>query len=191
MAVTLLAAFAHIVARRRRWIIGAWIVLTLFGAFSASQVSKRWYQSFSIPGKQAYEANQRTFKAFNTGIRPPNVIVFHASGDATTNNGIRDAMTRVAQTYPSDRTSSFFSTHNPMYVSQDRRTTFMEVYPSGLANFSSKSGATDMLNVARKGLPAGVTVNVTGHDPLEEASSHGSSGGGSVLVELNVDNPGG
>src|SRR5207302_8597271 len=36
---------------------------------------------------------------------------------------------------------------------------------------------------AAKGLPGGTSVNVTGHDPLEEASTHGSSGGPSVLVE--------
>ena len=182
----MLAGLAHVIARRRWWIIGFWVVLTLFGGFAAGQVSKRWYQSFSIPGKQAYEANQRTFKAFDTGIRPPNVVVFHAQGDATTNASIRNAMTRVAKAYPTDRTSSYFSTHSDMYVSKDRHTTFMEVYPSGLANFSSKSGAAQMLKVAHNDLPAGVTVNVTGHDPLEEASSHGSSGGGSVLIEALV-----
>ena len=60
--------------------IAAWIVLTLFGGFAAGQVSKRWYQSFSIPGKSAYEASQRTLKAFGVGVRPPNVVVFHTAG---------------------------------------------------------------------------------------------------------------
>ena len=67
----LLARLAHLVARRRWYIIGVWVVLTLFGGFAAGQVSKRWYQSFSIPGKSAYEANQRTLKAFGSGVRPP------------------------------------------------------------------------------------------------------------------------
>ena len=56
----MLARLAHFVARHRWPVIGVWIVLTLFGGFSAGQVSKRWYQSFSIPGYSAYEANQRT-----------------------------------------------------------------------------------------------------------------------------------
>ena len=68
---SLLGKLAHLIARNRRKVIGAWIVLTLFGGFAAGQVSKRWYQSFSIPGKSAYEANQRTLKAFGTGVRPP------------------------------------------------------------------------------------------------------------------------
>src|SRR3954449_3622850 len=97
---TKLGKLAHLTARHRRKVILAWIVLTLFGAFSASEVSKRWYQSFSIPGKPAYEANQRTFEAFGTGVRPPNVVVFHVAGDASTNDAIRAAMLRVAGENP-------------------------------------------------------------------------------------------
>jgi RND superfamily putative drug exporter len=164
-------------------VIGLWLALTIFGGFAAGQVSKRWYQSFSIPGKSAYEADQRTLKAFGTGIRPPNVVVFHASGDVTKNQAIRQAMDRAAATMPGARTSSYFSTGNPMYVSKDRHTTFQEVYPPGIAKFDTKSGAEQMREAAASGLPSGITVNVTGHDPLEEASTHGSSGGPSVLVE--------
>jgi RND superfamily putative drug exporter len=72
-----------------------------------------------------------------------------------------------------------------MYVSKNRHTTFMEVYPAGPATFSTTSGATDMRAEAARGLPAGIQVEVTGHDPLEEASSHGA-GGGNVLVEAVI-----
>src|SRR5881409_3552122 len=182
----MLARLAHWITRHRWLVIGVWIILTLFGAYAAGQVSKRWYQSFSIPGKSAYEANQRTLKAFGTGVRPPNVVVFHTSGDATKSAAIKSAMGRAAATMPGARTSSFFSTGNPMYVSADRHTTFEEVYPAGIAKFDSKSGAERMRAAAAAGLPAGVTVEVTGHDPLEEASTHGDSGGPSVLLEAMV-----
>src|SRR5437868_6061615 len=162
----MLARLAHLIARRRWYVIGAWIVLTLFGGFAAGQVSKRWYQSFSIPGKSAYEANQRTLEAFGTGVRPPNVVVYHTSGDATTSDAIRRSMRRAAAKVPHARTSSYFSTHNLMYVSKDRHTTFEEIYLPGLATFNSKSGADALRKAAAAGLPAGITVNVTGHDPL-------------------------
>src|SRR6266702_2034534 len=178
-----LGRLAHFIARHRWYVIGVWVVLTLFGGFAAGPVSKRWYQSFSIPGKSAYEANQRTLKAFGTGIRPPNVVVFHTDGDATKSDAIKQAMQRVAGSNPAARTSSYFSTHAGMYVSRDRHTTFMEVYPPGPAKFDTKSGATTMQAEAAAGLPSGTTVNVTGHDPLEEASTHGDSGGPSVLLE--------
>src|SRR5438552_16118148 len=117
---TKLGKLAHLTARHRRKVIVAWLVLTLFGAFAASQVSKRWYQSFSIPGYSAYEANQRTLKQFGTGVRPPNVVVFHTAGDATKSAPIRAAMQRAADASPGSRTSSFFSTGKNAYVSHDR-----------------------------------------------------------------------
>jgi RND superfamily putative drug exporter len=181
-----LARLAHSVARHRRAIIVVWVVLTLFGGFAAGQVSKRWYQSFSIPGKSAYEANQRTLKAFGSGVRPPDVVVFHTSGDATKSDAIKQAMQRAAGTMPGARTSSYFSTGSLIYVSRDRHTTFEEVYPPGLAKFDTKSGAERMRAAASNGLPAGTTVQVTGHDPLEEASTHGGGGGPSVLLEALI-----
>jgi putative drug exporter of the RND superfamily len=73
-----------------------------------------------------------------------------------------------------------------MYVSKDRHTTFMEVYPPGLSTFSSTSKAKEMRATAAAGLPAGIQVEVTGHDPLEEASSKGGGGKGNILVEAMV-----
>jgi RND superfamily putative drug exporter len=182
----LLARLAHFVARHRWPVIAAWVVLTLFGGFAAGRVSKRWYQSFSIPGKSAYEANQRTLKAFGVGVRPPNVVVFQTTGDATRNDGIRAATQRAAKANPGALTSSYFSTQSLAYVSKDRHTTFMEIYPPGTAKFNTKSGAEATRRAAAAGLPAGVTVEVTGHDPLEEASTHGSGGGPSVLLEAVI-----
>jgi len=186
----LLARLAHVVARRRKAIIGIWLVLTLFGGFAAGQVSKRWFQSFSIPGRSAYETSQRTLHTFGVGVRPPNVLVFHTSGDASKSGAIRAATERVAKANPGALTSSYYSTGSNAFVSGDRHTTFMEVYPPGIAKFDTKSGAREMRKLAATGLPAGTTVHVTGHDPLEEASSHGGGGGPSVLLEALVGGAG-
>ena len=80
---SLLASLTHVIVRHRRAVIGFWILLTIFGAFSASQVSKRWFESFSIPGYSSYETNQRTLKTFGTGEQAPLVAVFHSDGDVT------------------------------------------------------------------------------------------------------------
>jgi RND superfamily putative drug exporter len=182
----LLERLAHFTARRRWWVIGVWIVLTMIGGVAAGKLSSRWYQSFSIPGRSAYEASQRTLHAFGVGVRPPDVIVYHTSGDATKNQAIRQSMKRAAATMPGALTSSYFSTHSLAYVSKDRHTTFMNVYPPGSPKFDTKSGAKPMRAAAARGLPAGITVNVTGHDPLEEASSNGGGGSSSVLLEAMI-----
>ena len=101
----MLARLAHLVARHRWPVIGAWLVLTVFGGFAAGRVSKRWFQSFSIPGKSAYEANQRTLEAFGAGVRPPNLVVFETTGDATKSDAIRAAMQRVEKASPGALTS--------------------------------------------------------------------------------------
>src|SRR3954453_20637300 len=182
----MLARLAHFVARHRWPVIAVWIVLTLFGGFAAGQVSKRWFQSFSIPGKSAHGASQRTRKAFGVGVRPPNVVVFHSGGDVTKSPAVRAAMARAAKANPGSLTSSYFSTGSKAYVSKDGHTTFLEVYPPGTPTFDSKSGAAETRAAAAKGLPAGIAVHVTGHDPLEEASTKGNSGGGSVLLEALI-----
>src|SRR5689334_4145947 len=125
-----LGRLAHLIARHRWPVIGVWLVLTVLGGFAAGQLSTRWYQSLAVPGKPAYEASQRTLKAFGVGVREPNVVVFHSSqADLTKSPAVRAATTRVAAAAPSALTSSYFSTGNLMYVSRDRRTMFMEVYP--------------------------------------------------------------
>ncbi len=137
----MLARLAHVVIRHRFIVIGVWLALTIFGAYAAGQVSKRWFQSFSIPGASAYETNQRTLKAYGVGVRPPNVVVFKTDGDATKSEAIRAATERVKKANPGALTSSYFSTGSDAFVSSDRHTTFMEVYPPGLATFDTKSGA--------------------------------------------------
>src|SRR5215472_13919870 len=94
-------------------------------------------------------------------------------------------MHRAAAAMPGARTSSYFSTHDLMYVSKDRHTTFEEIYPPGPATFSTTSGASSLRAAAASGLPSGIQVQVTGHDPLEEASSHGG-GSSSVLLEALI-----
>jgi RND superfamily putative drug exporter len=181
-----LARLAHVIVRHRRAVIGAWVLATLFGVFAAGQVSTRWYQSLSIPGKPAYEASQRTLKAVGVGARPPSVVVFHTRGDATKSRAIEQAMARAAGAAPGARMTSYFSTGNLMYISRDRHTAFAEVYPPGPARLDVLSGAKELRAAAANGLPAGITVNVTGRDALGEASTHGSGGGSSVLVEALI-----
>jgi putative drug exporter of the RND superfamily len=182
-----LERLAHFTTRYRWPVIAAWIVLTLFGGYAAGQLSSRWYQSLAVPGKPAYEASQRTLKALGAGDRSPNTVVFHSSrGDVSKSPAVRAAMARVVKASPGALTSSYFSTGNSMYVSQDRHTTFLQVYPPGRAGLDVKSGAGKIRAAAATGLPAGISVNVTGRDAIGEASLEGSSAGSSVLLEALI-----
>jgi putative drug exporter of the RND superfamily len=182
-----LARLAHLIVRRRKIVIAAWIVLTLFGAFSAGQVSKRWFESFSIPGYSSYEANQRTLKAFGTGAQAPLVAVFHSDGDITKQAGIQKAVAAAAAVNPGSRDSSYFSTgENRAYVSKDGHTTFAEIYPPKTPSFSSSVHIDEVRAKLKENAPAGVQAYLTGRDPLYDASTGGSSSGPSVLTEALI-----
>src|SRR5215475_4528782 len=90
-----LARLAHVVMHHRRIVAVGWIALTIFGAFSAQQVSKRWLETFSIPGFSAYEANQRTLRTFGTGAQAPNIAVLRVKGDITKSVAARRTLARV------------------------------------------------------------------------------------------------
>ena len=181
-----LARLAHFTTRYRWPMIVAWIALTLFGGYAAGQLSSRWYQSLAVPGKPAYEASQRTLETLGAGDRSPSSVVFHSAGsDITRSAAVRAAMARVVKASPGALTSSYFSTGNRMYVSEDGQTTFMQVYLPGPAGLDVKSDAGTIRAAAAAGLPAGISVDVTGRDALGEASNS-ASGGSSVLVEALI-----
>jgi putative drug exporter of the RND superfamily len=186
-AGTALGRLAHFTTRYRWPVIVAWIVLTLVGGVAAGKLSTRWYQSTAIPGKSAYEGSLRALKVFGAGERPPNVVVFHSPGaDVTKSPAVRAAVARVVKANPRALTSSYFSTGNSMYASHDRHTTFLQVYPPGKNRLDVKSGAAKMRAIAATGLPAGITVNVTGYQPIEEGTAHGATKGSGVLVEALI-----
>src|SRR5437870_4453304 len=166
----MLARLAHVIVRRRRAVIGAWIVLTLFGVFSAQQVSKRWFESFSIPGYSAYEANQRTLKTFGSGEQAPLVAVFHSRSDITHAKGIQGAIAAATAVNPGSRSSSYWSTGSTAYLSRDRHTAFAEIYPSGTPGFGSTTHIKLVRSKLKSSLPAGVQGYLTGRDALQEAA---------------------
>jgi RND superfamily putative drug exporter len=181
-----MTALAHLVLRRRRAIVFLWIALTLLGAYSANAVSKRWLEQFSIPGYSAYEANQRTLKTFGTGAQAPMTVVFSSTGDVTKQREITKAISAAANVNHGSRVSSYFSTGNNAYVSQDRHTTFANIYPPGRPGFSSNVHIKETRRALLAATPPGVEAHLTGRDPLYEAASGGNSGGPSVLTEALI-----
>jgi RND superfamily putative drug exporter len=180
-----LAQLARFVMRHRRLVAGLWIALTIFGAFSAAQVSKRWLEQFSIPGFSAYEANQRTLKIFGSGAQAPNIAVLRVKGDITESAAARQTLAQVSKEFPEFRTSSYFTTGSLAYVSSDRHTAFATFYPPGRPSFSSDSKFKELRSALRTAAPPGVETHVTGRDALYD-SQGSESGGPSVLTEALI-----
>jgi putative drug exporter of the RND superfamily len=180
-----LARLAELIMHHRRIVAGGWIVLTIFGAFSASEVSKRWLEQFSIPGFSAYEANQRTLAKFGTGAQAPNIAVIRVKGDVTKSAAARQTLARVSREFPQFRTSSYFTTGSLAYVSKDRHTGFATFYPPGRPSFSSDAKFKEIRAALKDAAPPGVQTDVTGRDALYD-SQGSESGGPSVLTEAMI-----
>jgi RND superfamily putative drug exporter len=180
----MLERLARWVIHHRKIVVGAWIVLTIFGAFSAKQVSTRWLEQFSFPGYSAYETNQKALHVFGNGEDPPQVGVYtDAKGDVTKDRGIANGLREVQRLIPKARISSYFDTGSPAYVSKDRHTTFVEIYPPGNQGFNPNTHTKQIRRVLKTMAPPGVTFNLTGRDPLNDASG---GSGPSVVTEALI-----
>src|SRR5215218_780946 len=122
-----LTHLAHFTARRRWWVIGAWIVLTVVGAALSGRVA--WTQSSSVPGQPAYEASQRALHEYGTGARSPNVLVFKGAGD------VKPAVAGALASMPGARAGAVHGTGS---------TRFVLVYPPGKASWDRLSDAARM-----------------------------------------------
>jgi RND superfamily putative drug exporter len=179
---------AYYVVHHRRLVIGVWILLTAFGAFSAGKVSDRWLESFSIPGASGYEADQRALAKLGNGELFPRVIVLKGEGDVTKIPGVEAAIDKVVAANPGSRVSSFFDTGgNELYVSDDRTVTWANIYPAGTFTFEplSLDPTKEALAAA---VPPGVDGWVTGVDALYAESSKTAEGGEppSIFVEFLI-----
>src|SRR5216684_3197961 len=180
----MLARLAHLVHRRRGRVVGLWIVLTLFGVFATSRVSNRWFESFSIPGYSAYESNQRAVKTFGTGEQAPLVAVFKSKSDVTKENLV-PAIEKAAAVNSGSRVSSYFDTHDNLFVSRDHHTTFAEIFPPGQNTFSKEPHIKAVRAALQGSSPPGVETHLTGILPLQVATSGGGTGP-SVLTEALI-----
>src|SRR5215212_8607892 len=179
-----LARFVH---RRRMAVIGVWLLLTVFGMFSAARVSNRWLEQFSIPGYSAYEANQRTLHTFGSGEQFALVAVITApGGDVTKVPGVGKAFAAAAAKNPGGRYSDYFTTHDSMYVSKDRHAAFAEIFPPGNQGFETIKTEKPTRATLKRLAPEGTQAYLTGHDPLYAASSGGDTNGPSVLLEAAI-----
>jgi RND superfamily putative drug exporter len=176
---------ARFVIRRKFTVIGVWLLLLVAGMAAAANLADRWFQSFSIPGFSAYEANQRILKTFGSGELAPLVVVLQSPDrDITTVAGADKAIAAAAAPLRNPRIGSWFETKDDMYVSKDRHTMVATLYPPGQATFASLPPIEKMRAALTRAAPAGVTAHLTGQDAV--FLSQGDAGGPSVLFETLI-----
>jgi putative drug exporter of the RND superfamily len=162
------------VLAHRRLVAAAWIVVTAGGMWAAATISGSLSQSFTAPGRPAFEANQEIDRTFGTGgFVAPLVLVTQTADTAQAARRferLARAVDGARVAVPGDRGAGAL-------VSEDGRTVAALVFPPpGRPAPDTNPEAVAQLTKAA----AGSDIGVTGVDALNEDSGGGGTG---VLLE--------
>ncbi len=184
----MLRRLAHVVLHHRKIVLGAWILLTIFGAFAAPRAVNRLLTTFSIPGSSAYQANQQIVKTFGNGDQRPFVLVFHdPSRDVTAVPGVQGAINRAA---PSIAARAWPRTSARIPRSTCPRTA-TRPSPRSTRRAEAGFGSSETLSATQQALdPVGPARRPgLGHRPgprSRQAAGSGGGGGPSIIVEVLI-----
>jgi RND superfamily putative drug exporter len=171
----------RVVDRLTRWVLAhrrlvalAWIAVTAAGMWAAATISDSLSQSFTAPGRPAFEANEEIVRTFGTGGVVPPVVLVTQTADP---NEAARRFERVARAVDGARVALPGDRGAGALVSDDGRTAAALVFPPpGRLAPDTNPQAVAALTAAA----AGTGVSVTGVDALNEDTGGGGTG---VLVE--------
>lgn len=183
-----MATFTRFILSHKLLVAGIWLVLLVVGASSTGKATNALSQKFDLPGQEGYQANVHILRAYGTDpTNPPFVpVVTLPAGTTVHSPGVvaqlGTALQRIVARVPGSRVVSYASTHDPVFVSRDGRTTYAVVYAREGFGFNGPVLAQNKVKAALAGTTvAGGQFHLTGLDVL--ASSGGGGGGPSVLAE--------
>ena len=149
-------------------------------------MSKRWFQSFSIPGYSAYEANQRTIKAFGSGENPPLVAVVTGNGRIVDTPGVKQAIAAAVAANPGARVELVLHDRQRHVRLEGRPHDLRRDLPARRVRLRLRLGVSDTQRALSASAPPDVKAYVTGRDAIESAAAKGDNNGPSVLGETLI-----
>ena len=187
------------VLAHKRTVVVTWIALTIAGIAAAGPASDALETDFSVPDKEAWEANMaiaERYGADRNGSTPLLPVVTLAQGQTVDSRGVRAELeridTRLDRALPGARIASYPSTGDRTFVSDDGRTIYSLVYPRPDPNsvFGENAPAAQAASAALEGATvAGRPVHLTGFDALTRDSGS-DRGGPGVLLEAVIGGAG-
>jgi putative drug exporter of the RND superfamily len=177
---------AEFVLRHRRLVMVFWLVMFLAGGFAAGKVTDRLTVDFSLPGQPGYETEQQLLKTFhNGGSNPPTIGVVTVPKGTTVDeqmSRIEPVFDQVRQALPGTRTVDYATTHDPAFVTDDGRTTFVLVYPEPFKSFTDLGPPATIEPIFEKASQqTGLDFGVTGYGLLAQGTDDPEAP--SLLVE--------
>src|SRR4051812_31914523 len=183
----LLPRLASFVLRHRRAVIAVWMLLLVAGGIGAGQLSNRLKLDFSLPGQPGYETAAKILHSYGNGAQsPPSIVTVtvptgeSARADSDT---IAQAFDRARTADPRLRIVDYGSTHDPVFLTDDGRTSFAMVFGPVFSSFNDKPPSEKLTGPLARALPPGYHVGATG---LQELASGGDNNGSGVFTETVI-----
>src|SRR6266536_2794081 len=177
------------VLRRRRWIVVAWLIVTVAGFASLGSTTKRLSTEFKLPGEPSYITDTKISALYQDEgggeINSPPIIVVAVTAPAGGTAAPAEAdkvLSAASASIPGSRLADQFNTGDGHFSTEDGRTSFGLVFtPKTAVGEGSGQGLASTITAAAAAVaPPGWHTGVTG---LALLVSGGSGKGTSVLTE--------
>jgi len=176
----------EVVLRRRRVVIGVWLVLLVAGGAAAGGLSGRLSFDFSLPGQPGYTAEQRLEATYGVSAQDTLVPVLTVPAGQTVAERRADlaaVLGRVRAAAPQLRVVDLgLSVQDGLVLDADRSAAVLVQGPAP-TGFTSVTETTLLPALAQATAGTDITAGVTSYNLLAQG---GASGGPSILVETLI-----
>ena len=165
----------ELVLHHRRLVMLFWLVMFLVGIFAAGKTSERLTIDFSLPGQPGYETEKQILDIYdNGGSNPPTIAVATVPEGSTVDDekaAIGAVLDDVQAALPGTRMVSYLDTEDPVFLTDDGRTTYALVYPKPFESFTDLGPDVAMKPILAKAT-AGSDIDwgVTGYNLLAQGT---------------------
>jgi RND superfamily putative drug exporter len=166
---------AEFVLRHRRLVMLFWLVMFVAGGAAAGRTAERLTVDFSLPGQPGYETEKQILETFDNGGSNPPTIAVVTLPEGTTVDAELDTITPVLDdikaALPRTRMVSYADAQDPVFLTDDGRTTYALVYPEPFESFTDVGPDVAMRPILEQATAeTGLEWNVTGYNLLAQGS---------------------
>jgi putative drug exporter of the RND superfamily len=163
------------VLHHRRLVMIFWLLMFLVGIFAAGKTSERLTIDFSLPGQPGYETEKQILDIYdNGGSNPPTIAVATVPEGSTVDDekaAIGAVLDDVQAALPGTRMLSYLDTEDPVFLTDDGRTTYALVYPEPFESFTDVGPDVAMKPILEKATAdSDIEWGVTGYNLLAQGT---------------------
>jgi RND superfamily putative drug exporter len=185
-----IASLSRFVLKHKTWVASFWLAIVVIAIFAMPWSLDNLSQSFDIPDTESSDMAMEAARVYgNDGSSSPLVLVSTLPEDATLDPAnVRDEWLAVEESVvaaePLARVLSYGSTGDPVFISEDQRTSFALVF---LPRFGEGMVGQESVTAAvADDTVAGEPVLVTGRPAIESDGGGEEGGDTGVLIETLV-----